>query len=225
MLCSVLFMRNCCVQDLCICHPGNQLVAWIQHAVTYFHWIKQNQGRKTCVFWARGGEGRGDAWCQHLARLTLFRQVCIYLCVWGFCFSAFAKDLLCFWQTLHLSCGFSLRSVHRSRAVPWINVSLSRVIAAGRSKDFLLLCLTTQAEDKSSLRLCMCTPPADPCKLLLHAFCFDCFLSYTRLPVRQQQKVSWVTSSESCCEWPMTHHCVPKRGDPGWDEKSVTLKK
>lgn len=35
--------------------PGNQLVAWIQHAVSYFHWIKQNQGRKTCISWT--GEG------------------------------------------------------------------------------------------------------------------------------------------------------------------------
>lgn len=36
--------------------PGNQLVAWIQHTVSYFHLIKQDQGWKTCVF--SGGRGQ-----------------------------------------------------------------------------------------------------------------------------------------------------------------------
>lgn len=78
--------------------PGNQLVAWIQHAVSYFHWIKQNQGRKTCISWT--GEGccmmsalRGG--CQQ----TLLRQNNTDPCVCGFCLSRLAQDLRYFDKT------------------------------------------------------------------------------------------------------------------------------
>lgn len=48
MFCLVLFMWNCYTQSLVsgplYLSPGNKLVAWIRHAVSYFHWIKQDQG-------------------------------------------------------------------------------------------------------------------------------------------------------------------------------------
>lgn len=59
MFCLVLFMWNCCTQSLVsgplYLSPGNELVAWIQQAVSYFHWIKQDHGWKNCIFEEGGG--------------------------------------------------------------------------------------------------------------------------------------------------------------------------
>lgn len=153
---------------LSIGHPGNQLVAWIQHAVTYLNLIKQNRGRKTCVFSgkARGGlvwrmtsaYGEADFVLASVCRFVLLR----------FCFSAFAKDLHSFRQTSRLG-GFSLKSVHGT-----CGSTSSCHITAARSKDFLpaLSDYTIRRQKQSQL---ICYPAADPsssssCAFVLFVF-------------------------------------------------------
>lgn len=62
MFCFVLFMRNCCVQDLCICHLATNLLPG--YNTLFLISIGSNRTRVERL--VSLGQGRGAAWCQHL---------------------------------------------------------------------------------------------------------------------------------------------------------------
>lgn len=84
MFCLVLFMGNCYTHSLVsgplYLSPGNELVAWIQHAVSYFHWIKQDRSWKTCIYGWGGEVGRCcmmSAFREAVNKKKTLQQLCV----------------------------------------------------------------------------------------------------------------------------------------------------
>lgn len=129
-LLRLFFMQICCMHSMVsgplYLSPGNQLVAWIQHTVSCFCLIKQDQGWKTCIF-SEGGEGA--AWCQHSRQITGLSTPVIVCCT-SYRFTSKMQILLLkwrhFWEILgHLNYFDMIKA----------RVGLELVSSLGKSKE------------------------------------------------------------------------------------------